>query len=224
MARPRGLIRPPGTTSTLLLTLQTFLCLFSPSAYKADASCDDLYRTNWIPIMVMRCPHQQLTKSHSLAQPAPNPAGGLRNLGNGWRRGLPNSPQADPGARDEQASSSCSDNTTSVILGKQHKAPSRFHRDNGAEAPSSGVSGNFQRSWKPEGNPSVEEDEESRLPEEARGQGKRGELIPRQGSQAGSWKQSARQRGEAETGGVAWGDRGAVAPSPAQPTLTAGAL
>lgn len=206
----------------MLPTLQTFLCLFSPTAYKANASCDDLYRINWIPIMVMRCPHEQLTKSCSLAWPAPNPAGGLRNLRNGWRRELPNSPRADAGAKDEQASSSCSDNKISTILGKQHKTRLQIH--NRAEAPSSRASGNFQRSWKPEGNPSTEEDEESRLCEERRGQGRRGELIPPKGSQAGSWKQSARQRGEAETGGVTQGDTGAAAPCPAQPTLTAGAL
>lgn len=169
-------------------------------------------------------PPQEVDKELFLAQPAPNPAGGLRNLRNGWKRGLPNSPQADPGARDEQASSSCSDNKISMILGKQHKAQPQFHCDNGEEAPSSRASGNFQHSWKPEGNPSTEEDEESRLPEEGRGQASRGELIPPQGSQAGSWKQSAQQRGEAETGGATRGDGGAAAPSPAQPTLTAGAL
>lgn len=43
--------------------------------HKVYASCDDLYKINWIPIMVIRCPHEQLTKSCSPAQPAPNPTG-----------------------------------------------------------------------------------------------------------------------------------------------------
>lgn len=60
----------------------------------------------------------------------------------------------------------------------------------------------------------MEEDEESRLPEKGRGQGRRGELIPPQGSQAGSWKQSARQRGEAETGGVTRGGQRGRGPLP----------
>lgn len=124
------------------------------------------------------------------------------------------SQQSTSRSRDEQASSSCSDNKSSAILGKRHKARPRFHCNNGAQAPSSRASGNFQCSWKPQGKPSMEEDEESRLPEKGRGQGRRGELIPPQGSQAGSWKQSARQRGEAETGGVTQGGQRGRGPLP----------
>lgn len=117
------------------LTLQTFLCLLSPTAYEADTSWDDLYTINWIPIKVMRCPREQLTKSCPPAWPAPNPAGGLRNLGNGWRRGPPNSPRADPGMSKPQvlalttkaprfwASSTKHDPVSTATMGHKHLPP-----------------------------------------------------------------------------------------------------
>lgn len=94
--------------------------------HETDASCDDLYKINWIPIMVMRCPPRAADKE---LFPGPASSKSHRRAQEWRRRGLPNSPRADPGARDKQASCSCSANRISTILGKQHKARPRFHRD-----------------------------------------------------------------------------------------------